>query len=102
LRIHLLLPDRKQPSASVLFVLRDFFRIRPQQGGAIVSVDATGRLDDAERILERNHGQIRYEAAPESAQWNNLPGERVRVFGRLSRAYPESLTGANTPARKAS
>jgi hypothetical protein len=73
-----------------------------QQGGAIVSVDATGRLDDAERILERNHGQIRYEAVPESAKWSDLPGERVRVFGRLSRAYPEYLTGANTPARKAS
>jgi hypothetical protein len=72
-----------------------------RQGGAIVSVDAAGRLADAERILERNNGRIRYEAAAESTQWSDIPGERVRVFGQLSRRYPTYL-GSNVPGRKAS
>lgn len=73
-----------------------------RQGGAIVSVDTAGRLADAERVLERNNGRIRYEAAAESAQWSDIPGERVRVFGQLSRNYPTYLSGSNIPGRKAS
>jgi hypothetical protein len=73
-----------------------------RQGGAIVSVDTAGRLDDAERVLERNNGRIRYEAAAESAQWSDIPGERVRVFGQLSRSYPSYLSESNIPGRKAS
>ncbi|QNI32554.1 hypothetical protein H7849_00540 [Alloacidobacterium dinghuense] len=73
-----------------------------QQGGAIVSVDAAGRLADAERILERNNGRIRYEATAEAATWSDIPGERVRIFGRLSRTYPGYLAGSDASSRKAS
>jgi hypothetical protein len=73
-----------------------------QSGGAIISVDATGRVEDAERILERNNGRIRYETAAEVTQWSDIPGERVRVFGRLSGTYPTYLTGSDIPRRKAS
>ena len=73
-----------------------------QQGGAIVSVDAPGRLDVAERILERNRGRIRYEAASAATQWSNTPGERVRIFGQLSRSYPNYLTESNAYRSKAS
>ena len=73
-----------------------------QSGGAIVSVDATGRVEDAERILERNNGRVRYETIAEVTQWSDVPGERVRVFGQLSGAYPTYLTGSDIPRRKAS
>ena len=73
-----------------------------QQGGAIVSVDAAERLEDAERILERNNGRIRFEAIAEATQWSDIPGERVRVFGRLSRAYPGYLSRGDISSRKAS
>ncbi len=73
-----------------------------QLGGAIVSVDTGGRIADAEGILERNNGRIRYESAAEATQWSNIPGERVRVLGRLSRTYPGYLSGSDLPTRKAS
>ncbi len=73
-----------------------------QLGGAIVSVDAAGRLADAERVLERNHGRLRYESATEASRWSDIPGERVRVFGQLSRVYPGHLSGSDVPSRKAS
>ncbi|MGC1296437.1 MAG: hypothetical protein WA869_15495 [Alloacidobacterium sp.] len=72
------------------------------KGGAIVSVDPLGRADEAERIFERNNGRIRYESAAESAQWSDIPGERVRVFGQVSRAYPGYLSGSSASSRKAS
>jgi hypothetical protein len=73
-----------------------------RQGGAVISVEATGRLDDAERVLERNHGQLRYEAVAEPVQWSDIPGEKVRVLGHLSRTYPTYLTRSDIPSRKAS
>jgi hypothetical protein len=73
-----------------------------QLGGAIVSVDTGGRIADAEGILERNNGRIRYESAAEATQWSDIPGERVRVLGRLSRTYPGYLSGSDLPTRKAS
>lgn len=73
-----------------------------QQGGAIVSVDTDGRLEDAERILERNNGRIRFEAIADTTKWSDTPGERVRVFGQLSRSYPGHLTGSDVSSRRAS
>ncbi len=66
--------------------------------GAIVTVAAADRLSDAERILERNHGRIRYEedAAYESETLENPvsstqgsydPRERIQLFGEVRRAY---------------
>jgi hypothetical protein len=72
-----------------------------QLGGAIVSVDTAGRSADAQGVLERNNGRIRYEAAAEATQWSEIPGERVRVFGRLSRTYPDYLPGSDVSSRKA-
>jgi hypothetical protein len=73
-----------------------------QRGGAIVSVNAEGRVDEAERILERNFGRVRYESVAEYEQWSDIPGERVRVFGQISHTYPNHLTESNASARKAS
>jgi hypothetical protein len=72
------------------------------RGGAIVSPIPDGRADEAERIFERNNGRIRYESAAESAQWSDIPGERVGVFGQVSRAYPGYLSGSSVSSRKAS
>jgi len=66
--------------------------------GAIVTVAAGDRLSDAERILERNNGRIRYEedAAYESGTLENPvsstqgsydPRERIQLFGEVRRAY---------------
>lgn len=76
-----------------------------RSGGAIVSVSATGRVAEAERILERNNGAIRYEE-PES----RLPtsgdqydeGERVQVFGEVQRVYPGYIGKSDASTRKAS
>jgi hypothetical protein len=74
-----------------------------RNGGAVVSVTATGRVVDAEQIMERNNGRIRYEATNPSAVRDDetAPG-RVMVFGEVSRVYPEYLTSSDTPSRKAS
>src|SRR5664279_1427974 len=72
--------------------------------GAIVTVAAGNRISDAERILERNHGRIRYEedtayekdtayeigplADPvSSTQGSYDPRERIQLFGEVRRAY---------------
>jgi len=73
-----------------------------RNGGAIVSVSASGRIADAEKILERNNGRVRYEAASTTSTWQDVPGERVHVFGELSRTYPGYLKKSDTIQRKAS
>ena len=66
--------------------------------GAIVTVAAGDRLSDAERILERNNGRIRYEEdaayesgtledAVSSTQGSYDPRERIQLFGEVRRAY---------------
>ena len=77
-----------------------------RNGGAIVTISAGARIADAETVLERNHGRVRYEAARVATPWEDVPGERVHVFGSLSRTYPGYLSGyrpgSDTPRRKAS
>ncbi|WP_158748289.1 hypothetical protein [Acidobacterium sp. S8] len=70
-------------------------------GGAIVSVNTAGRITDAEQCLHRNGGRVRYEAL-EPVRGEDGAGQRVRVYGELSRAYPGFLSGSGTPQRKAS
>jgi hypothetical protein len=70
-----------------------------RRGGAIVTVNAGSLNEDAERILERNHGRIRYEAdtfaegerppAPDSAVG--------QIFGRVQRIYPGYVRGETRP-----
>jgi len=66
--------------------------------GAIITVAAGDRIADAERILERNNGRIRYEedTAYESGTLENPvsstqgsydPRERIQLFGEVRRAY---------------
>jgi hypothetical protein len=72
-------------------------------GGAIVSVSATGDVATAERIMEKNHGRIRYEATNATiAREDRTPAGRVMVFGEVSRIYPGYLPASDTPSRKAS
>lgn len=73
-----------------------------RNGGAIVTIAATGRIADAENICERNNGRVRYEATAANTSSEDVPGERVQVFGEVSRAYPGYLTDRNAPSRKAS
>lgn len=59
------------------------------RGGAIVTVSAGALNVDAEQILERNHGRIRYEDNFVDQGWE--PGSesaRVRIYGRVERVYP--------------
>jgi len=73
-----------------------------RNGGAIVTISAPGRMADAEIILERNHGRVRYETASAATPWDEVPGERVHVFGALSHTYPGYLPGSDASRRKAS
>jgi hypothetical protein len=75
-----------------------------RNGGAIVTVSATGRIADAERILNHNHGRIRYEAMRGVSTVEEMtPDGRVFVFGEVSRVYPRYLAPTDvSPARKAS
>jgi hypothetical protein len=73
-----------------------------RNGGAIVTISAAGRMADAEIILERNNGRVRYETAGAATPWEDVPGERVHVFGALSHTYPGYLPGSDASRRKAS
>jgi len=79
--------------------------------GAIVTVAAGDRLSDAERILERNHGRIRYEedAAFESETLENPvsstqgsydPRERIQLFGEVRRAYRQRSTSFDNESER--
>jgi hypothetical protein len=72
-----------------------------QRGGAVVTVQAGTREGVAERILERNHGTIRYESIPAS-ETGLESGGRVDVFGEIHRAYPKHAPGEDVRERKAS
>jgi hypothetical protein len=66
------------------------------RGGAIVTVNAASRNAEAESILERNHGRIRYEsdAVSQDETWGTgSETARVRVFGHVQRVYPSHVSG---------
>lgn len=71
-------------------------------GGAVVTVKGGSRAEAAERIMERNHGRIRYESAPLQIETGRESGGRVDVFGEVHRAYPGYVPGEDVRARKAS
>jgi hypothetical protein len=79
------------------------FAMEIRRGGAIVTVNAGSNAAQAERILERNHGTIRYESAGVvNEAWEAGPdAARVQVFGRVQRVYP-GYVGSDTTTRKAS
>ncbi len=62
------------------------------RGGAIVTVTAGAQVAKAEQILERHHGEIRYEAGTveRGEVWQDGAPARVQIFGRVQRAYPGS------------
>jgi hypothetical protein len=79
------------------------------RGGAIVTVDAGAMTVNAEQILERNHGSVRYEqaSAPSSLvsehAWEEANGERrVQLFGRVQHVYPGYVSSSGSATRKAS
>jgi hypothetical protein len=73
--------------------------LRLAGGGAVVTVTATGRVVDAETILERYNGVVRFEGEPFE---DTLPAGRhhVAVFGAVGEAYPteEEVSIASEPA----
>ena len=73
-----------------------------RSGGAVVTVKGGSRAEAAERIMERNHGRIRYESAPLQMETGTESGGRVDVFGEVHRAYPGYVPGEDVRARKAS
>lgn len=79
------------------------FATEIRRGGAIVTVNAGANVDKAERILEHNHGTIRYESAAVADEaWESAPDStRVQIFGRVQRVYP-GYVGSGQPTRKAS
>jgi hypothetical protein len=82
------------------------------RGGAIVTVNAGLRNTEAESILERNHGRIRYEAeafTKDETRETGPEAARIRVFGHVQRVYPSHIPGyepekvrLDLPTRRAS
>ncbi|WP_446745707.1 hypothetical protein [Silvibacterium acidisoli] len=71
------------------------------RGGAVVTVNAGSRLADAEQIIGRHNGVIRYEegnAVTGESAYNATPA-RMELFGEMRRAYP---LDPEAPVRKAS
>lgn len=82
-----------------------------RHGGAIVTVDGGGLNTEAEEILERNNGSVRYEIAMNPAPsslaaedaWEAANGEaRVRLLGRVQRVYPGYVSSSGSATLKAS
>ena len=79
-------------------------------GGAVVTVRSGSRTAEAERILSRHGGSIRFEPATESSaleDWVDQDNDnRVEVFGEMRRLHrsPAASTTAdrNAPSRRAS
>lgn len=59
------------------------------RGGAVITVNAGGRLSLAEAILERNHGRVRFEQAAGTTT-TLRPSDRespVQIYGSMSNYY---------------
>ena len=72
-----------------------------RRGGAVVTVAAGPQTAEAERILERNHGIIRYEAAtaPDETLETAAGPARVQIFGRVQRVYPGYVSSTESTRR---
>jgi hypothetical protein len=76
-----------------------------QRGGAVVTVKAGGRAAEAESVLLRNHGIIRYEtpaARREPSRDMGHTGGRMEIFGEVHRVYPNYVPQGKQIARNAS
>jgi hypothetical protein len=75
------------------------------RGGAVVTVKAGARNADAERILERNHGTIRYEmeSIVDGTAWDSgNENEPVEIYGEIHRVYPGYIPEEEVSDRKVS
>lgn len=60
-------------------------------GGAVVTVKAGAKVSEAEAVMQRNHGMVRYESAPAAGEvWTPSDNREtpVQVFGEVHRVYP--------------
>lgn len=76
-----------------------------RRGGAVVTVKAAARSREAESILLRNHGIIRYETpAPRREPRGASDDEeaRMEIFGEMHRVYPNYVPRDRQIGRKAS
>jgi hypothetical protein len=71
------------------------------RGGAVVTVNAGSRLAEAEQIIGRNNGVVRYgeDAAASGVSDYNTSSARMQLFGEMRRTYP---LDPDAPVRKAS
>lgn len=77
-----------------------------RQGGAILTVEAGPRAEEAEAILERHNGRVRIETESQAGtgtdRWEAAhEGARVHVFGQIGHHY-RSASGTRLEERKAS
>jgi hypothetical protein len=77
---------------------------RIRGGGAIVTVEAGTLRGNAEDILTRNHGTVRYETARAFAgeRGDLSPEGRVQLFGRIQSTYPGYVSSTGSATRRAS
>ena len=76
-----------------------------QHGGAVVTVKVGARAAEAESVLLRNHGIIRYEtpaARREPIAAQSETAARMEIFGEVHRVYPNYVPPDRQIARKAS
>lgn len=67
------------------------------QGGAVVTVKTGSKASDAEAVMQRNHGTVRYESAPaagEASTERESPEARIQVYGEVHRVYPGYVPGS--------
>jgi hypothetical protein len=81
--------------------------VRIGGGGAIITVDAGALNTNAEEILERNHGRVRYESeesksSPSLETSRAITEGRVQLFGRVQSVYPGYVSSTGSATRKAS
>ena len=73
--------------------------LRLAHGGAVVMVGVTGRIVEAEKILEQNNGTVRF-AGEQFTDALPAGDHRVAVFGAVDDVYPatEEVAVPTTPA----
>lgn len=75
------------------------------RGGAVVTVKAGSKNEQAAALLEKNGGVIRYEpafAVKDEAWQDEEPEAQVEMFGEVRRVFPGSMRPDQETRRKAS
>ncbi len=81
--------ERSVSSAGVAPEHSQHISRRLSGGGAVVTVQSTGRTSEVERIFERHHGHVRFASSTfEDAPAYSGGDARVEVFGHLEHIYP--------------